>query len=53
MTITHLLRQVDTLTALEILQRADVLFVDRCGRHFGGELSSEEVEILTPKRNVK
>lgn len=40
--------RLSTDLKLEVLQRADVLLRDRCGRYFGGQLTDEEVTTLTP-----
>lgn len=39
-----------TEAQLDVLMRADVLFAGtRCGRYYGGTLTADEVERLTPK----
>lgn len=46
MTIGHILNGLNTLEQYSILQRADVLFARRCGRYYGGVLTSDEIEVL-------
>jgi hypothetical protein len=45
-TISTLCRGQTTIIQYEILQRADRLFKEKCGRYFGGVLSDLEVAKL-------
>ncbi len=47
-TISKLVKDMPCFDQLEIFARADKLLPQ--GRYFGGELTPDEVEILTPKK---
>jgi hypothetical protein len=47
MTLGQMVKGQPTLTQLETLTRADRLLV--CGRYYGGQLTPEQVEALTPQ----
>ncbi len=48
-TIRDILRARPAERQYDILQRADHLFQDRCGRYYGGILTNQEIDILDPE----
>lgn len=47
-TITTLLRGLGTLDQYAVMQTADRLLAERCGRYYGGPLADVEVVSLLP-----
>lgn len=53
MTLRDILQDRPTLDQYAILERADRLFADRCGRYYGGPITGSERDILDPPKSAK